>query len=482
MYDILIIGGGVIGCFIARELAKYQAKIILLEKNNDVCSETSNANSAIIHSGYDPLPNTLKARLNVLSNPLFDQVCKDLDVSFIRNGSLTIALNEEEVETLYELKERAKVNGVEVEILDKEEVLKREPNLSDKVLKALYAPTCAIINPFELTIGLMENAMDNGVELALNSKVVAIAYKDNYFTVTCKNNKTYQTKTIINAAGVYADEVAALINDTSFKIKARKGSYFVLDHFDNNFVKHTLFRVPTSKGKGVVITPTTHYNYLIGPSSDFIDAKDDTSTEKEVLDAVKERANSIIEKIPYNQVIRTFSGLRAVSNTDDFIIDYSIVNKQFINVAGIQSPGLAASCGIANMVRDLVLKLHPYEMNPKFNPKRRKMIKLSRMSLEERNNLIKENPTFGRIVCRCEKVSEGEIIDCIRRNAGANSVKGVKKRVRPGFGKCQGTFCQPHVVKILARELNIKEHEVVYDNLGSYLIKYQTKLGEKSED
>lgn len=481
MFDIIIIGGGVIGCFIARELSKYDANIILLEKNNDICSETTMANSAIIHSGYDPLPNTLKAKLNVLSNPLFDDVCRDLDVSFIRNGSLTLALNDDEVKTLKSLEERAKINGVEVKLLDKDEVKRIEPNITDNVKMALYAPTGAIINPFELTVGLMENAMDNGVKLALNSKVIGIDYNDNIFTLKCENGNIYKSKIVINAAGVYADEVARLINDTSFTIRARKGSYFVLDHFDNSFVHHTLFRVPSDKGKGVVITPTTHYNYLIGPSSDFIDIKSDTTTEKTVLDEVKERAKTIVDNIPFNQVLRTFSGLRAVSDTDDFIISNSPVNEHFINVAGIQSPGLASSPGIAMMVKDLVFDLIKFHVNVDFNPIRRKMVKLSRLSIDERNELIEKKPEFGRIVCRCEKVSEGEIIDCIKRNAGANSVKAVKKRTRPGFGKCQGSFCQPHVVRILAKELNIEESEVVYDSLDSKIVKYQTKLGEANE-
>ncbi len=478
IYDVIIVGGGVIGCAIARELSKYKLRTVLLEKNNDVCNETSAANSAIVHSGYDPLPNSLKAKMNVLGNSMYPQMCKELDVPFIQNGSLTIATTDDEMNTLLSLQKRANENKVETKILSSEEVLKLEPQLNKDIKGALFAPTCGIVNPFELTVALMENAMDNGVELLLNHEVNNIKINENSVSVFCKNDKELECKVLINAAGLFADDINAFVDKDSFTITPRKGQYFVLDHFDLNFVKHTLFMVPSDKGKGVLVTPTTSGNYLIGPSSDFVDDKQDLSTTKDILDSVRSQASRIIENIPYANLIRQYSGLRAVSSTGDFIIEHSKVSKNLINVAGIQSPGLASCPAIALKVVELLKECMPLNANEEFNPIRRKVYRLKEMSLEDKNKLISENPQFGHIVCRCEKISEGEIVDCIHRNCGATTVKGVKKRCRPGFGKCQGAMCEASVIKILARELKKDESEILYSENGSNILKYETKVGD----
>ena len=478
IYDVIIVGGGVIGCAIARELSKYKLRTVLLEKNNDVCNETSAANSAIVHSGYDPLPNSLKAQMNVLGNSMYPQMCKELDVPFIQNGSLTIATTDDEMNTLLSLQKRANENKVETKILSSEEVLKLEPQLNKDIKGALFAPTCGIVNPFELTVALMENAMDNGVELLLNHEVNNIKINENSVSVFCKNDKQLECKVLINAAGLFADDINAFVDKDSFTITPRKGQYFVLDHFDLNFVKHTLFMVPSDKGKGVLVTPTTSGNYLIGPSSDFVDDKQDLSTTKDILDSVRSQASRIIENIPYANLIRQYSGLRAVSSTGDFIIEHSKVSKNLINVAGIQSPGLASCPAIALKVVELLKECMPLNVNEEFNPIRRKVYRLKEMSLEDKNKLISENPQFGHIVCRCEKISEGEIVDCIHRNCGATTVKGVKKRCRPGFGKCQGAMCEASVIKILARELKKDESEILYSENGSNILKYETKVGD----
>ena len=478
IYDVIIVGGGVIGCAIARELSKYKLRTVLLEKNNDVCNETSAANSAIVHSGYDPLPNSLKAQMNVLGNSMYPQMCKELDVPFIQNGSLTIATTDDEMNTLLSLQKRANENKVETKILSSEEVLKLEPQLNKDIKGALFAPTCGIVNPFELTVALMENAMDNGVELLLNHEVNNIKINENSVSVFCKNDKELECKVLINAAGLFADDINAFVDKDSFTITPRKGQYFVLDHFDLNFVKHTLFMVPSDKGKGVLVTPTTSGNYLIGPSSDFVDDKQDLSTTKDILDSVRSQASRIIENIPYANLIRQYSGLRAVSSTGDFIIEHSKVSKNLINVAGIQSPGLASCPAIALKVVELLKECMPLNENEGFNPIRRKVYRLKEMSLEDKNKLISENPQFGHIVCRCEKISEGEIVDCIHRNCGATTVKGVKKRCRPGFGKCQGAMCEASVIKILARELKKDESEILYSENGSNILKYETKVGD----
>ena len=478
IYDVIIVGGGVIGCAIARELSKYKLRTVLLEKNNDVCNETSAANSAIVHSGYDPLPNSLKAQMNVLGNSMYPQMCKELDVPFIQNGSLTIATTDDEMNTLLSLQKRANENKVETKILSSEEVLKLEPQLNKDIKGALFAPTCGIVNPFELTVALMENAMDNGVELLLNHEVNNIKINENSVSVFCKNDKVLECKVLINAAGLFADDINAFVDKDSFTITPRKGQYFVLDHFDLNFVKHTLFMVPSDKGKGVLVTPTTSGNYLIGPSSDFVDDKQDLSTTKDILDSVRSQASRIIENIPYANLIRQYSGLRAVSSTGDFIIEHSKVSKNLINVAGIQSPGLASCPAIALKVVELLKECMPLNENEEFNPIRRKVYRLKEMSLEDKNKLISENPQFGHIVCRCEKISEGEIVDCIHRNCGATTVKGVKKRCRPGFGKCQGAMCEASVIKILARELKKDESEILYSENDSNILKYETKVGD----
>lgn len=478
IYDVIIVGGGVIGCAIARELSKYKLRTVLLEKNNDVCNETSAANSAIVHSGYDPLPNSLKAKMNVLGNSMYPQMCKELDVPFIQNGSLTIATTDDEMNTLLSLQKRANENKVETKILSSEEVLKLEPQLNKDIKGALFAPTCGIVNPFELTVALMENAMDNGVELLLNHEVNNIKINENSVSVFCKNDKELECKVLINAAGLFADDINAFVDKDSFTITPRKGQYFVLDHFDLNFVKHTLFMVPSDKGKGVLVTPTTSGNYLIGPSSDFVDDKQDLSTTKDILDSVRSQASRIIENIPYANLIRQYSGLRAVSSTGDFIIEHSKVSKNLINVAGIQSPGLASCPAIALKVVELLKECMPLNENEEFNPIRRKVYRLKEMSLEDKNKLISENPQFGHIVCRCEKISEGEIVDCIHRNCGATTVKGVKKRCRPGFGKCQGAMCEASVIKILARELKKDESEILYSENDSNILKYETKVGD----
>ena len=456
MYDVLIIGGGVIGCSIARALSKYELNIILLEAKGDVCECTSSANSAIIHSGYDPKPGSMKAKLNVEGNKMFDRICEELDVQFKRIGSITLANDEEEYKTLISLKERAKENNVEVILLTQEELRKVEPNVTKQAIGGLLAPTAGIINPFELTVACMENAMDNGVKLALNSLVTEIERKEDYFVVKTKN-ETFKTKVIINASGVNADIVNDMCNPHSFDILPRRGEYIVLDHFDNQYIKHTLFNVPSLKGKGVLYSPTTHNNYLIGPSADFIEDKEDVSTTPQGIAQIKKDVFRLVDNPKFFQQIRIFSGLRAYSSNDDFIIEETTSN--FINVAGIQSPGLASSPAIAKMVEDMI----PNKvLKADYNPYRRRVVRMGNMSLEDKIEFVKNNPMYGNIVCRCETISEGEIVDAIKRNCGATTIKGVKKRVRPGMGKCQGGFCQSYVLKILARELNKPIEEILY--------------------
>ena len=467
MHDIIIIGAGVIGTAIAYNLAKYEAKILVLEKENDVGDGASCANSGILHSGYDPEPHSLKKKLNILGNSLFDEIAKNLDVQLERIGSLTVATSSEEVIKLVELSKRAEENGVDVQLLTKEEAFLKEPFLNPQVQAALFAPTAGIVNPFELTVAFMECAMDNGVALKLNEEVIAISRFAEYFVIKTKNNE-YHTKNIINCAGVYSDYIHNMVNSPKFTIKARRGEYFVIDNLYTPYIKHVIFGLPTKAGKGVLVTPTTHYNYLIGPSSEFIDDKEDVATHAEVLKNVKDRASQLVSYLPFNSLIREFSGLRAVSDTDDFIIEEASPN--FYDVAGIQSPGLSASPAIALMVEEMIQKREHYPKKENYNPKRRAVVRLPYVSLNERLALIKENKAYGHIICRCENISEAEVVDAIRRNCGATTIKGVKKRTRPGAGRCQGGFCEPHIIDILSRELNKPKTAIEYAKVKSYIL------------
>lgn len=468
-YDVIIIGAGVVGAQIARRLSKYKLNVLVLEKENDVGDGSSSANSAIIHSGYDPIPGTLKAKLNVLGNQMYDEICRDLDVEFKRIGSLTLSNNEEEDEILKELEERAKLNNVEVRLINQEELRIMEPNVSKSARMALFAPTAGIINPFELVVALMENAIDNGVELHLSEEVINIKRENDLFKVTTPVN-TYITNYVINASGLYSDKVNEMVNPKSFTIIPTKGEYTVLDHFDNDYVLHTLFNVPSKKGKGVLVSPTTSNNYLVGPSSEVIMEKDDTSCNYEILSNVTAKATDLVDVVRKDQQIKQFAGIRAVSDTKDFVIEET--SHHFINVAGIQSPGLASSPAIAVMVCDMIENKVEKE---NWNPCRRPLIRLNKMSFEQRKEFVSNNPSFGKLICQCEKITEGEIIDVINRSCGATTIKGVKKRVRPGFGKCQGGFCQTYVMDILSKELNINKEDIPYGKNGSYIVKGRTK-------
>lgn len=479
IFDCVIIGGGVIGCSIARYLSRFKLNGLLIEKHSDVGEETSSANSAIVHSGYDPLPNTLKAKFNVLGNKMMGEVAKELSVSFIRNGSLTLAFNDEEDKTIIELFNRAKENNVDARIINKEEILEMVPNISNEVTKALYCKDCGIISPFELTIAFMENAMDNGFKLKLNSKVINLKRNNELYEIYLENNEVIYSKSIVDAAGVHSDTILSYLEEPKFKIIPRKGEYLLLDHFDDDYLKYTLFMCPTKFGKGVLFSPTTSKNYIVGPSNN-IGTKEDTETDTLTLNEVKKSALKMVPNIPFYETIRTFSGIRANPDTDDFIIEESKENKLFFIVGGMMSPGLASSPAIGKYVSELIKKRLSLKENESFNPIRRKVKNLKNLGVDEYNKLIKADPRYGRMVCRCEKVSEGEIVDCINRNCGAKTIKGVKRRVRPGFGKCQGTFCQEEVIKILSRELNIPINKICYDDLGSEVMKYPSK-GDKYE-
>lgn len=477
MYDVAIIGAGIIGTFIARELSRYKLKAVILEKDNDVSNGTSKANSGIIHAGYNAQPNTLKAKFNALGNPMFEKVCQELDVPFKRIGSLVIALNQEERGTLEELYQRGKDNRIPgMRILDKEEVKEIEPNISEDILGALYASTAGIIGPWELAIALVENAVDNGVELLLNSEVIKIDKLEKGYALHT-TGKEIKTRYVINCAGVYSDKIHSMVAESSIKITPRRGQYFVLDKSVGDSVKSIIFQCPSKQGKGILVLPTVHGNILVGPDAEDIDDKENVETTKEGLSYVMATSIKTSSKIPFNSVITSFAGLRAKSSTGDFIIEESNEAKGFINVAGIESPGLSASPAIAQYVVTLLKEIDGnFEANEKFNPKRKKMTIFMELSDQEKKEVIRNDPRYGRVICRCENITEGEIVDAINRNVGARTIDGVKRRVRPGMGRCQGGFCGPRVMEILARELGKEMKDIVKDGLESYIASDETKM------
>ena len=473
MFDITIIGAGVIGAAVARELSKYNLDIALIEKEPDVALGTSKANSAIIHGGYDAEPGTMKALMNAKGNPMFDQLCSDLDVPFKRIGSYVLAFEDEEVETLKELVIRAKENNIPgVSIHSKEQILEKEPNLNSEVKAGLFSETAGIIGPWELTIALAENAVDNGVKMLLDTEVTAIS-KDEYFTIQT-NNGDIKSKLVINCAGVFADKIHNMITEPTFEIKAWKGQYYILDKIHEGFVNTVLFQCPTKAGKGVLILPTVHGNTLIGPDSNEFEDKEDVATDNENLEFIKEKAMKTSADIPMWDVITTFAGVRAKPSTHDFIIEETVVDG-FYDVAGIESPGLSSAPAIAEYVEKWVVEKLSPETNKEYNPIRVGVPHFMQLSVEDKQALIKEDAKFGNIICRCEYITEGEIVRSIHSTLGATTVDGVKRRVRPGMGRCQGGFCGAKVIEILARELGKDIKDIVKDKKDSVIVTGMTK-------
>lgn len=475
MYDVAIIGAGVIGASIFRELTKYNLKVILIEKENDVSMGTTKANSAIVHAGYDPKPGTLMAKYNVKGNEMFEVICKELSVPFKRNGSLVIAYNNDDMEGLNKLYLNGLENSVKgLKILKKEEVLKLEPNLTDEIVGALFAPTGGIVGPFEYTIALVENGIQNGGELILDSEVISIK-KNKEFIVEDTKGRLIKSKYVINAAGVYADKIHNMICKESFKITPRKGQYYVMDKNQGNLISHTVFPCPSKLGKGILVTPTVHGNLLVGPNAEDLDNKESLNTTSSGLRCIKDSALNTTNKINFRESIRTFSGLRAVPDTEDFIIGEDKEIKGFIDVAGMKSPGLTSAPAIAvDIVKILNESGLNIEKKESFTGERQQIYFMN-LSYEEKSKLIKKDPRYGRIICRCEGITEGEIVDSIKRSFGVISIDGVKRRCRPGMGRCQGGFCGPRVQEIIARELNINIEDVVQENDKSVILYGRTK-------
>lgn len=474
-YDVAVIGAGVSGAFIARELSRYKLKIALLEKCNDLAMGTSKANSGIVHSGFDAIPGTLKAKLNVRGTALMPEVCKELNAPFKPIGSLLVAFCDEELETLEMLKERGEKNGVPgLEIYDREKLRREEPAINEEAVAALWAPTAGIVCPYELTIAAAENAVSNGVDFIRNFKVESIDYDGSKFTIKSADNSV-KAKYAVNAAGVFCDEIAAMIGDDSLHTIARKGEYMLCDKSVGNTVKHTIFQCPNKMGKGVLVTQTVDGNLLIGPSAIDIEDKENTDTTSSTLASILDTAKKSVPSLTTREVITSFAGLRAHLECDDFVIEKSKANDKFINVAGIESPGLSSAPAIGQYVAEMIASDCGAEKNGNFNPERKAPVRFRHLSNEERKELIEKEPAYGRIICRCETVTEGEILDAIRAPAGARDVDGVKRRTRAGMGRCQGGFCGSKVVELLAKELGVEINEITKFGGESKILYDRTK-------
>ena len=459
MYDVVIIGAGVVGSVTARLLSRFSLSVCVLEKENDVSMGATKANSAIVHAGFDAKEGTLKAKLNVKGSEMMPKICEELGVDYKNNGSLVIGFSDEDKNTISALYERGVKNGVAgLEILDREALIEKEPNISKNAICALWAPTGAIVSPYELAIAAMGNAMDNGVELKLNFEVKSIT-KDGDSFVISSDTETVCARYVINAAGIFADKIAKMAGDNSFEIHPRRGEYVLLDSECGNLVSHTIFTTPTKMGKGILVSPTVHNNLLLGPTSEDIEDKDDKATTEVGLENVLMSAGKSVENIPRNKAITSFCGLRAVGDTGDFIINSPV--KGFINLAGIESPGLSASPAIAEYALTLLEEQGlRVTLRNDFNPIRKPAHYFKTANIDEKNEIIKKDKAFGRIICRCETVTEGEILEAIRTNPKPCDLDGIKRRTRAQMGRCQGGFCSPYITEILARELNIPVEEV----------------------
>lgn len=491
IFDVAVIGAGITGSCIARELSKYKLNVCILEKENDVSCGTSKANSGIIHAGYDPEPDTLMAKLNVAGAELYPELAKKLHFDFNQIGSFVIAFNDEDKAHLEKLLSRGKVNGVkELRIIGKDELKELEPNISDEACAALFAPTAGIISPYQATWAFAENAVQNGVKLYLNSQVRSISkiHDDS-------GNGLFEVKTakgliksryLVNAAGLYADKINELAGAKSFVTKPRRGEYCLLDSNCSNLARHVLFQPPSKLGKGVLVTPTVDGNILVGPSADSVNRVDENSTTQEGQQMVFDTACRTIPDLPRRNIINSFAGVRALAFIDydkenlkalnDFIIEEDSEIKGFITVGGIASPGLTAAPAIALYVIEL-LKKSGLELveNQDFIPVRKGIESFSRASSVRKAELIEEDPLYGRIICRCEMITEAEIVKSIHSIIGASDLDGVKRRTRSGMGRCQGGFCSPRVTEIISRELKIPMIEVTKKGGCSYVLYGRTR-------
>ena len=470
MYDVIIIGAGVSGAATARELSRYKVNACVIEKEEDVCCGTSKANSAIVHAGYDAATGSLMAKLNVRGNQMMEQLAKDLDFPFKKNGSLVVCLHEEDMPNLQALYDRGVANGVkDLCILNREELRAMEPNISDDAYAALYAPNAGIVCPFNLNIAMAENACVNGVEFKFDTEVTGLHPIEGGWAIET-NQGTFETKYVVNAAGVYADTLHNMVSAKKIHITPRRGDYCLLDKTAGNLVSKTIFALPGKFGKGILVAPTVHGNLILGPTAIDIEDKEGTNTTREGLDQVIAKCGMNVKNIPMRSVITSFAGLRAHEDGHEFLIGELGDAPGFIDCAGIESPGLTSSPAIGEMVAEILREKLNLEKNENFVATRKGVLDPDALSKEERIELIRKNPAYGNIICRCEMITEGEILDAIHRPLGAKSLDGVKRRTRAGMGRCQAGFCSPRTMEILARERHVSMFDITKSGGDSKIV------------
>ena len=470
MYDVIIIGAGVTGCAVARYLSRYQGSALVLERAEDVCCGTSKANSAIIHAGFDAAHGSLMAKMNVQGSRMLPELAKELDFPFRRNSSLVVCMSEEDMPRLRALYENGVKNGVEgLEIVDAQRLHELEPNVSKNAVAALWAPTGGIVCPFNMTIALAENANANGVDFRFNTKVTGFTRGEEGWTVHTEQGD-FQTRYVVNAAGVYADVLHNMVSARKLHITPRRGDYCLLDRQVGGFVSHTVFQLPGKLGKGVLVSPTVHGNIIVGPTAIDIEDRDGTNTTAAGLEELIAKAGISVDNLPIRQTITSFAGLRAHEDHHEFVIGEAEDAPGFVDCAGIESPGLTSAPAIGLTVAELLREKLGLRKKEDFIATRKGLLDPKSLTKEAYQALIRENPAYGQIICRCEQVTEGEIIDAIRRPLGARSLDGVKRRTRAGMGRCQAGFCSPRVLEILARELGVSQAEITKCGGASRLI------------
>ncbi len=473
MVDVAIIGCGVTGAAVAYQLAKKQVSVLILEAENDVSMGTTKANSAILHAGYDPEPGTSMARLNVRGSALAKEICAALDVPYKQTGSFVVAFGPEQEKTLQRLYENGAANGVPgLEILSGDEARALEPNLSPEITAALHAPSAAIVSPWEFALAMAENAVQNGADLHLETRVTGLApIEGGWKIATTKGD--FEARFVVNAAGVDAGKVHAMAAPENFVTKPCRGEYYLLDKSAGSTVGRVIFQCPTAAGKGVLVAPTVHGNLIVGPNAQDVADSADTATTAIGLARVEQSARKSVPGVDLSACIRNFAGIRANTDRPDFVIQWAAPG--FLDLAGMKSPGLSAAAAVGEEAAAL-LQRAGLVLKEKENPvTTRKRIRFKELPGEEKAALIAREPSYGRVICRCERVTEGEIITACHTAIPPRSIDGVKRRVGAGMGRCQGGFCGPRVMEILSRELGKSPLEIPQEGAASILLTGRTK-------
>ncbi len=475
MYDVIVLGCGVVGAATAYQLSRYPLKVAVLEAQNDVAGGTTKANSAIIHAGYDPEPGTLMAKLNVEGNRMAADICRKLHVPFAQVGSLVLAFDDGDLATLHTLYDRGIKNGVPgLELWDAQQVHQKEPHLSDAVVGALYAPTAGIVDPWQYALAMAEVAVTNGVELHRCAPATAITPVEGGYAVTTPKG-VFEGRYLFNATGVFADQVHGLLEEPDYRITPNRGEYYLMDKSQHEQVSHVVFQCPNENGKGVLVAPTIHGNLIVGPNAQPVEDRRNLGNTAEGLDFVRAHATRSVPGLNFRENIRNFAGLRANSTRSDFILEESANHPGFFDLAGIKSPGLASAAAIGKWACERMLEQEPgLEAKEDFVEERPHVV-FHTLSPQEKNALIAQDPRYGRVICRCETVTEGEIVAALHAPIPPYTINGVKRRCNAGMGRCQGGFCGPRVQDIIARELGIDPCEVLMDQEGTYVLTGETK-------